>query len=583
VKPTHLRLHRFPYSLQDGDSRHIFLGSTHRAALSVLMRGIRTGETFVAITGAAGMGKTALVDAALAMLASEAPPGLRPRVIRIDNPEAEPLSLRRMMGQMVGAGDQELSPDELERVLAALTPSERESLLLLVIDNAQALQPDAIRFLLLMQRMRPPDMRQMQVILVGRPELWTELERSDALQVERHIPVRCRLSPLPASEARDFAEYLLSPPDDGGRPLATDPALEAILSATGGIPGRIRAVIERAVAIGAGRNRDWVTLDIAREAIASVVEQPKQASRPERATAVAMLAAAVATGDVTLSASEQVKARRPRRTGRVAALAVLGVVLLGGIGYWRLPEQWSDWLQAETGLDWPTTARAPHPGRPADAASMQQPAAPSPTALEEPKATTEPEPVALTEPANPVPEPPRSSSSGSTPDTPAAEIAKPPADIPAAPSASTPPPPPPAQSPPPAQLSLAAPAPAGGAEAGALHAPAAAPNPAVAPAKTTDILSPSLVSKLLDRGDAMLAAGDISAARLLFRRAAEAGSGRAAIQAGRTYDPRYLNSIGAMGIQADAAEAASWYRRAAGMGSAEATQLLDGLTRATGK
>jgi hypothetical protein len=49
-----------------------------------------------------------------------------------------------------------------------------------------------------------------------------------------------------------------------------------------------------------------------------------------------------------------------------------------------------------------------------------------------------------------------------------------------------------------------------------------------------------MLAILLERGAAMLAGGDISAARKLYARAAEGGSGLAAAEVGKTYDPTYL-------------------------------------------
>jgi TPR repeat protein len=64
----------------------------------------------------------------------------------------------------------------------------------------------------------------------------------------------------------------------------------------------------------------------------------------------------------------------------------------------------------------------------------------------------------------------------------------------------------------------------------------------------------------------MLATGDISAARLLYEPAAEAGNGPAAAALGRTFDPAFLTSIGTIGIRPDPSAAAKWYRKAASLG-----------------
>ncbi len=80
--------------------------------------------------------------------------------------------------------------------------------------------------------------------------------------------------------------------------------------------------------------------------------------------------------------------------------------------------------------------------------------------------------------------------------------------------------------------------------------------------------APNLVF-LLTRGDAMLALGDISAARLLYERAASLGSARAATSLGKTYDPDFLATIRASGIIPNRDTAAAWYRKAAALGDAD--------------
>ena len=79
----------------------------------------------------------------------------------------------------------------------------------------------------------------------------------------------------------------------------------------------------------------------------------------------------------------------------------------------------------------------------------------------------------------------------------------------------------------------------------------------------------------------MLQRGDVSAARLLYERAVAAGSGRAATAMGKTFDPTFLDKIGVTGMGADPALAASWYRRAAGLGDEEARTRLQASLPAT--
>jgi hypothetical protein len=85
------------------------------------------------------------------------------------------------------------------------------------------------------------------------------------------------------------------------------------------------------------------------------------------------------------------------------------------------------------------------------------------------------------------------------------------------------------------------------------------------------------IATLVKRGQDFIADGDLAAARLLLRRAAEAGSAEAALTLGTTYDPVMLRRIGAIGATADPAQARQWYQRAAELGSTAASQQLAGL------
>ena len=77
---------------------------------------------------------------------------------------------------------------------------------------------------------------------------------------------------------------------------------------------------------------------------------------------------------------------------------------------------------------------------------------------------------------------------------------------------------------------------------------------------TAAVESPEAVTVLLRRGDAMLKQGDVVWARLFYERAAAAGSGQGATSAGKTYDPKFLASIRAVGMKGDVARAIDWYR-----------------------
>jgi TPR repeat protein len=78
----------------------------------------------------------------------------------------------------------------------------------------------------------------------------------------------------------------------------------------------------------------------------------------------------------------------------------------------------------------------------------------------------------------------------------------------------------------------------------------------------------------LERARTLVKANDIAAARLIFTRLANNGMAEAAFELGRTHDPNFLQTMHVAGLQADPEVAYKWYKRAAGLGNAEAQSRL---------
>jgi len=111
---------------------------------------------------------------------------------------------------------------------------------------------------------------------------------------------------------------------------------------------------------------------------------------------------------------------------------------------------------------------------------------------------------------------------------------------------------------------------------GRAPAPAAVAEPTT-PGEAIHHLDPDVIASLLGRADALIANGDVAAARLALRRAADAGDSHAALMLGETYDPALLEKLSVHGTVPDVAMARNWYERAKKFGSAEAPQRLEML------
>lgn len=118
------------------------------------------------------------------------------------------------------------------------------------------------------------------------------------------------------------------------------------------------------------------------------------------------------------------------------------------------------------------------------------------------------------------------------------------------------------------QADIRQPAPAPVAAAPAAVAPPPAPAPHV------EKIDPGTLAGMMSRAKSLMAIGDITSARLLLQRAAEAQDADAAFMLGQTYDPAVLGSQDIRSITPDPAIARKWYQKAAQLGSADAQQRL---------
>jgi hypothetical protein len=222
----------------------------------------------------------------------------------------------------------------------------------------------------------------------------------------------------------------------------------------------------------------------------------------------------------------------------------------------------------------PVATRPERPNRQVDVAARAMP---------EPKSTQEPasspdrsEPAsfnsaaaAMTQPPAQVPVP-----------APVAVTEPPPAQVPVpAPVAVTEPPP--AQVPVPAPVAVTEPPPA----QVPVPAPVAVTREPMPQQRVPDFVTRHLdadeLVSMLRRADDLIKSGDLSSARLLLRRVAEAGDARAAFTLAGTFDPNVLKSLGLQDGTPDIALARLWYERAAQLGSADAPRRLQQLATAS--
>lgn len=102
----------------------------------------------------------------------------------------------------------------------------------------------------------------------------------------------------------------------------------------------------------------------------------------------------------------------------------------------------------------------------------------------------------------------------------------------------------------------------------------AAPAAAAPPPPAARSIAPDELAALLKRAKGLLAVGDITSARLLLERAADAQEAEAALMLAGTYDPQVLGTQDMRSVTPDPAAARLWYQKAAQLGSLDAKRRL---------
>ncbi len=292
----------------------LFIPRAHRQVLAELIRGILAGQTFVALTGEPGIGKTTLLDVALAALEER---GFRVR--RMENPLRSPLRMTQTMCELPGNSAGSIG-EEVEPLFNTITYNEDGTQFVLVLDDAQCLQADDLQIVASINTL---GIRHQQVILAGRPEFWTLLANPKLQELEQRIKVRPVMLPLGGADARDYVISRLKQMGWLGIQALPAAALGKIVEHGNGIPGRLDRILTQCLL---ATRRDCRQL------------RPDTVDAAARMAADPIISVAMQTIFQRQTIADDPPRRRRHAAFRPRSVACVAAVLLGGIGTatWQL-------------------------------------------------------------------------------------------------------------------------------------------------------------------------------------------------------------------------------------------------------
>lgn len=223
------------------DPAFYFDNAEHRRVLSELSAALAHGADLVAVSGEIGTGKTTLCGTLIDQLAYD---GFA--TARVVSTQLDADDLLFAAATAFGVGRRELpaaAAASLQRWLLAMANERRRAVLL--VDEAQHLDPSALQTLQQLAAMRPLGTSVLQVVLAGQPELATTLASATMRPLAAALGAHSRIAPLDLAGTRGYIEHRLQMAGWTGTPVITDDAFEAVFQSTRGVPRRINLLCNR--------------------------------------------------------------------------------------------------------------------------------------------------------------------------------------------------------------------------------------------------------------------------------------------------------------------------------------------------
>jgi general secretion pathway protein A len=275
------------------DPRYIFLSASHREALAHLLYGIDNRTGFIELTGEVGAGKTTVLRTLLSQLDPE-----RYRTALIFNPCLSAPELLQAINREFQISSDDTSQSKLLDTLNQflIRKNEEGRIVVLVIDEAQNLQPEVLEQIRLISNLETEREKLLQIVLAGQPELGRLLERKEMRQIDQRIAVRYHLPPMTFEDTMLYLHHRLNVAGSKGNVSFSHGAAKRLYRYSGGLPRLINIAGDRALLAAYTRNTRQITAPIASEGITDVKRgaAPRTRQRIAGAGALALVLAAAA-------------------------------------------------------------------------------------------------------------------------------------------------------------------------------------------------------------------------------------------------------------------------------------------------
>jgi len=239
-------LNEAPFSITP-DPAFVYLSAAHREALAHLLYGVGQGGAsgFVQLTGEVGTGKTTLCRCLMEQIPAET------QVALVLNPLQTPRELLASICEELGldiSGIEDSNKSMVDRLNGYLLEQHAKGhRVVVVIDEAQNLSPDALEQVRLLTNLETSKDKLLQMVLLGQPELRDLLHRQSLRQLAQRITARYHLAPLNQEETFAYVRHRMMVAGARIVPFRKS-ALRALYQRSGGVPRLINIIADRSLA-----------------------------------------------------------------------------------------------------------------------------------------------------------------------------------------------------------------------------------------------------------------------------------------------------------------------------------------------
>jgi len=225
----------------------LFHSRGHDQALSYFNYGLEQGEGFVTITGEIGAGKTTLIQALLSELNDK-----DVVVATMVAANLDAMGILSMIASVFNLPYEGHSKVSLLKTLEEhfLAYRREGKKVLLVVDEAQTLNTDALEELRILSNLERDGVAVMQIFLVGQAELRATILSREFEHLRQRIIASYHLEPLTEQETVDYINYRLEHVGWQNDPTIASEVYVEIFRWTKGIPRRINLLCDRLFVYG---------------------------------------------------------------------------------------------------------------------------------------------------------------------------------------------------------------------------------------------------------------------------------------------------------------------------------------------